>query len=182
MTTGSSDAVLPCCARSVPLGLRFRGRPHPHPPSELGSRWRRLPAGRRALLVLVHSRRDDTFAGLAAAFGVGVATAHRYVTEVIDLLSDLAPDLRRAMRTAQRKAYIILDGTLVPTDRPAGDNDRLFYSGKHRRHGVNFQFLTDPHGELIRAPPALPADRSPRARHYRRPHPTGNRLLRRQGI
>ncbi|WP_240808515.1 MULTISPECIES: transposase family protein [Actinomadura] len=44
---------------------------------------------------------------MAAAFGVGAATAHRYVTEVIELLAELAPDLRQAMRTAQRKAYVI---------------------------------------------------------------------------
>ncbi|MEV3927619.1 transposase family protein [Actinomadura coerulea] len=37
----------------------------------------RLPA----LLVLVHLRRNETFAGLAAAFGVGAATTHRYATE-----------------------------------------------------------------------------------------------------
>jgi hypothetical protein len=122
----------------------------------IGSRWRALPPGRQAVLVLVHLRRNETFAGLAAAFGVGVATAHRYVTEVVDLLAALAPDLRQAMRIAQRKAYVILDGTLVAIDRLSGENDRLYYSGKHRRHGVNVQFLTCPHGELIWASPALP--------------------------
>jgi hypothetical protein len=123
---------------------------------EIGSRWRALPPGRQALLVLVHLRRNETFAGLAVAFGIGVATAHRYVTEVIALLSDLAPDLRQALRIAARKAYVILDGTLVATDRLGGANDRLHYSGKHHRHGVNLQFLTDPHGHLIWASPALP--------------------------
>lgn len=57
---------------------------------------------------------------------------------------------------AQRKAYIILDGTLIATDRLSGDNDRLFYSGKHRRHGMNMQLLTNPHGELVGASSALP--------------------------
>ncbi|HEY8478514.1 MAG TPA: transposase family protein [Spirillospora sp.] len=122
----------------------------------IGSRWRVLPAGRQALLVLVHLRRNETFPRLAAAFGIGVATAHRYVTEVIALLADLAPDLREAMRMAARKAYVILDGTLAPIDRLTGEADRLYYSAKHRRHGVNIQFLTDPHGELIWASPALP--------------------------
>jgi hypothetical protein len=122
----------------------------------VGSRWRRLQPDRQALLVLVHLRRNETFAALAAAFDVGAATAHRYVTEVIELLAELAPDLRQAMRIAQRKAYVILDGTLVATDRLSGAADRLHYSGKHRRHGVNVQFLTDPHGELIWASPALP--------------------------
>lgn len=124
--------------------------------SRIGSRWRALSPHRQALLVLVHLRRNDTFTRLAAAFGIGAATAHRYVSEVIALLADLAPDLREAMRTAQRKAYVILDGTLAPIDRLSGANDRLYYSGKHHRHGVNIQFLTGPHGELIWASPALP--------------------------
>ncbi|WP_067804337.1 transposase family protein [Actinomadura formosensis] len=84
------------------------------------------------------------------------ATAHRYVTEVIDLLAEPAPDLRQALRIARRKAQVVLDGTLAPIDRLPGADDRPHYSGKHRRHGVNVQFLTDPHGELIWAPPALP--------------------------
>lgn len=124
--------------------------------AELGSRWRRLPPGRQALLVLVYLRRNETFARLAAEFGVGAATAHRYVSEVVDLLAELAPDLRQALRIARRKAYVVLDGTLAPIDRLSGAGDRLYYSGKHRRHGVNVQFLTDPHGELIWASPALP--------------------------
>ncbi|MFB4308384.1 transposase family protein [Actinomadura sp. GTD37] len=122
--------------------------------SRIGSRWRALSPQRQALLV--HLRHNDTFARLAAAFGIGTATAHRYVTEVIALLADLAPDLRKAMRIAQRKAYVILDGTLAPTDRLSGPNDRLYYSGKHHRHGVNIQFLTGPHGEPIWASPVLP--------------------------
>jgi len=122
----------------------------------IGSRWRALPSGSQALLVLVHLRCNETFARLAAAFGVGIATAHRYVTEVIALLADLAPDLREAMRICQRKAYVVLDGTLAPIDRLSGAGDRLYYSGKHHRHGVNIQFLTDPHGRLIWASPALP--------------------------
>lgn len=120
----------------------------------LRSRWRRLAPGRQALLV--HLRRNETFAELAAAFGIGAATAHRYVTEVVDLLAELAPDLRRALRTAAREAYLILDGTLAPIDRLSGAGDRLHYSAKHRRHGVNIQFLTDPHGEPIWASPARP--------------------------
>lgn len=60
------------------------------------------------------------------------------------------------MRIAARKAFVILDGTLVPIDRLSGADDRRFYSGKHRRHGVNVQFLADPHGRLIRASAVLP--------------------------
>ncbi|MGI8332718.1 transposase family protein [Actinomadura scrupuli] len=122
----------------------------------IGSRWRKLPPGSQALLVLAHLRRNLTCTELAAGFGIGVATAYRYVAEVVDLLAELAPDLREAVRVAARKAYVILDGTLVPTDRLGGQDDRRYYSGKHHRHGVNLQFLTDPHGRLIWASPALP--------------------------
>lgn len=34
--------------------------------------------------------------------------------------------------------------------------DRPFYSGKHRRHGMNVQVLADPFGRLLWASPALP--------------------------
>jgi DDE superfamily endonuclease len=45
--------------------------------SSIGSRWRKLPAGRQALLVLAHLRYGDTYTRLAAGFGVGVATVYR---------------------------------------------------------------------------------------------------------
>jgi hypothetical protein len=49
---------------------------------------------------------------------------------------------------------VILDGTLLPTDRIAAD--RPFCSGKHKRHGMNVQVLTDPFGRLMWVSPALP--------------------------
>ena len=41
------------------------------------SRWRRLHSGRQALLVLAYLRKGETFAELAAGFGIGTATAWR---------------------------------------------------------------------------------------------------------
>jgi hypothetical protein len=120
----------------------------------IGARWRRLTCGRRALMALAHLRCGHTFAQLAAGFGVGLATAHRYVSEAVDVLAVLAPTLQQAMAVAARKAFPILDGTLLPIDRLAAD--RPFYSGKHRRHGMNIQVLTDPFGKLVWASPALP--------------------------
>ncbi|GGO47721.1 hypothetical protein GCM10012287_21000 [Streptomyces daqingensis] len=49
---------------------------------------------------------------------------------------------------------MILDGTLLPIDRIAAD--RPFYSGKHKKHGMNVQVITDPHGRPLWASPALP--------------------------
>lgn len=50
---------------------------------DIGSRWRRLSAGRQALLTLAHLRVGHTYAQLAAGFGVGTTTAYRYVTEAV---------------------------------------------------------------------------------------------------
>jgi Helix-turn-helix of DDE superfamily endonuclease/DDE superfamily endonuclease len=121
---------------------------------EIGSRWRRLIPGRQALLVLARLRRGDTYAQLAAGFRVGIATVYRYIRETVGLLAALAPTLTDAVKTAQTKAYVILDGTLLPIDRVAAD--RPYYAGKHKRHGMNVQVLADPLGRLIWASPALP--------------------------
>jgi hypothetical protein len=45
--------------------------------------------------------------------------------------------LRQAVRAAKKAgwAYVVLDGTLIPVDRVAAD--RPFYSGKHKKHGMN---------------------------------------------
>jgi hypothetical protein len=120
----------------------------------IGSRWRRLSAGRQALLTLAHLRVGHTYAQLAAGFGVGTTTAYRYVTEAVDLLAALAPTLADAVQAASTKAYLILDGTLLPIDRIAAD--RPFYSGKHKKHGMNVQVIADPFGRLLWASPALP--------------------------
>lgn len=120
----------------------------------IGSRWRRLSSGRQALLVLAHLRCGDTYAQLAAGFGVGIATVYRYVREALDVLGALAPSLPQAMGTGTAKAFVILDGRLLPIDRIAAD--RPFHSGKHKKHGMNVQVLADPFGRLLWASPALP--------------------------
>ncbi|MGW1898921.1 transposase family protein [Streptomyces hirsutus] len=124
------------------------------PPRHARPRWRRLSVGRQALLTLAHLRVGHTYAQLAAGFGVGTTTAYRYVTEAVQLLATLALSLTDAVRTASVKAYLILDGTLLPIDRIAAD--RPYYSGKHRKHGMNVQVLADPFGRLLWASPALP--------------------------
>jgi hypothetical protein len=43
--------------------------------------------GQQALLVLVYPRKGETFVSLAAGFGIGTATAWRYVEETVALLA-----------------------------------------------------------------------------------------------
>ncbi|TDC00145.1 IS5/IS1182 family transposase [Micromonospora fluostatini] len=118
------------------------------------SRWRRLDPGRQALLALAHLHNGDTYTRLAAGFDVSIATAWRYVQEAIALLAAAADTLTTAMDRIRRLAYAILDGTLIPIDRVA--NQRPYYSGKHKRHGVNVQVIADAAGRLVWASPALP--------------------------
>ncbi len=94
----------------------------------IGSPWRKLNPGQQALLVLACLRKGETFASLAAGFGIGTATAWRYVEETVALLAARAARLRKAVRDAARAghAYVVLDGTLIPIDRVA--TDRPFYS------------------------------------------------------
>lgn len=78
----------------------------------------------------------------------------RCIREATEVLAALAPTPAEAMTTIREKAFVILDGTLLPIDRIAADTP--YYSGKHKRHGMNVQVLTDPFGRLLRASPALP--------------------------
>lgn len=70
--------------------------------ASIGSLWRKLNAGQQALLVLVHLRKGEPFAQVAAGFGVGTTTAWRYVTETVALLAARAPELGHAGRCGTR--------------------------------------------------------------------------------
>src|SRR6201981_2677286 len=122
----------------------------------IGSCWRKLNPGQQALLVLAYLRKGETFADLAAGFGVGTTTAWRYVNETTELLAARAPKLRQAIRAAAKAgwAYVVLDGTLIPVDRVAADGP--FYSGEHRRHGMNLQVIASPDGDILWVSGPLP--------------------------
>jgi hypothetical protein len=106
--------------------------------------------------VLAHLRNGDTRDRLAGGFVVSATTVWRYIREAVDLLAAAAPTLDQAMRRIGGLAYAILDGTLIPIDRLGGSANRCYFSGKHRRHGVNAQVIGDPHGRLMWVSPALP--------------------------
>jgi DDE superfamily endonuclease len=122
----------------------------------IGSCWRKLDPGQQALLVLAYLRKGETFAELAAGSGVGTTTAWRYVDETVALLAARAPKLRTAIGDAKKAgyAYVVVDGTLIPVGRVAAD--RPFYSGKHKRHGMNLQVIASPKGDILWVSGALP--------------------------
>ncbi|GAA0934354.1 transposase family protein [Streptomyces thermoalcalitolerans] len=121
---------------------------------ELNSRRRKLGCFRQALLVLVHLRKNETLAQLAAAFGVSTATAGRYVNETAGLLAEHAPSLHQALHKPPPEGFVILDGTLTATDRIRADEP--YYSMKHRRHGMNVQVVAAPDGTPLWFSRALP--------------------------
>jgi len=105
----------------------------------------------QAVLVLRWFRDRTDLAALARDAGVAVCTAYRYLHEGIRVLAAQAPDLDQALRTARARdlPFVLLDGTLIGTDRVAARTDRgndAWYSGKHKRHGANVQVLADPTG------------------------------------
>lgn len=120
---------------------------------EIGTRWRRLPASRRALLALAHLRCGDTYAQLAAGFDIGIATVYRYIREAVEALATSPrPWPRRCKQSGSRRS----SSSTAPCCRSTAAADTPYYSGKHKRHGMNVQVLTDPLGRLLRVSPALP--------------------------
>jgi hypothetical protein len=67
----------------------------------------------------------------------------------VALLADRSPKLRQALRDAKDAghAYLVIDR--VAADRP-------FYSGKHRRHGMNLQVISSPDGDIVWVSGPLP--------------------------
>ena len=129
--------------------------------AQRATRWRKLTAGRQALLVVAYLRKGETYTDLACGFRIGTSTVYRYVREAVALLAAMAPTLADAIEVARAKAFVILDGTLLRIDRVgmASGRDRPYYSGKHKAHGVNVQVIADPVGRLVWISPALPGAR-----------------------
>jgi hypothetical protein len=129
--------------------------------NERATRWRKLSAGRQALLVVAYLRKGETYSELACGFQIGTSTVYRYLREAIGLLAAMAPTLDQAIEVARRKAFVIVVGTLLRIDRVGMGSgyDRAFYSGKHKCLGVNVQVIADPAGRLVWISPTLPGAR-----------------------
>ncbi|WP_405576368.1 transposase family protein [Streptomyces sp. NBC_01092] len=111
---------------------------------ELRSPWRTLSCFRQALPALAHLRKNETYRQVGAGFGVSEATAWHYVDETIDILASWAPGLHEALTGLGEGDFVIVDGTLIPTDRIK--TDEPYYSQKHRKHGMNVQVIARPDG------------------------------------
>ena len=106
----------------------------------------------QALLVLRWFREDADMKVLAADTEISIATGYRYLHEGIDALAAQAPDLHQVLEAGKAAGWthVVLDGTLIPTDRcrtknPDTGHD-LWFSGKHRAHGGNVQVVCGPDG------------------------------------
>ena len=118
-------------------------------------RKRGTPRGSRALscfwqaVMGLRWFRDRTTAdALARDHGVSRATAYRYLDEVILVLAEQAPDLRRALERAKDEgsSHVILDGKIISCDRckeptlsVRGQVIDLWYSGKAHVHPSGWQ-------------------------------------------
>ena len=79
----------------------------------------------------------------------------------MELLGARTPKLRQAVRDAAkaRYAYVVVDRTVILIDRVAAD--RPFYSGKHRKHGMNLHVIASPGDDILwvsGAPPRPASD------------------------
>lgn len=118
--------------------------------------------GRRALGVFSHAvlvlrwfREAAPIQILARDNEIGVSTCYRYLHEAITVLAGQASELPEVLleRLAAGDTHVILDGTVIRSDRVAvtTDNEQgktinLWYSGKHKAFGGNVQFLATADG------------------------------------
>jgi len=134
---------------------------------ELGTRagTRALTCWKQAVFALAWFRARPDIRRLGAGSGISQATAYRYKDEAVEVLAARAPSLRQALDKAagQGLAYLILDGTLISSDRCAakktsrkGQEIDAWYSAKAREPAGNVQALSAPGGVPLWVSDVLP--------------------------
>lgn len=134
---------------------------------ELGTRdgTRALTCWKQAVFAVAWFRDRPDIRRLGAGFGISQATAYRYKDEAVGVLAAKAPSLREALEKAveQGLPYLILDGTLVCSDRCAekktskkGKEIDTWYSGKAHAPAGNVQALAAPGGVPLWVSDVLP--------------------------
>lgn len=134
---------------------------------EIGTRdgTRALTCWKQAIFALAWFRDRPDIRRLGQGSGISQATAYRYKDEAIEVLAAKAPTLREALDKAAEQGlpYLILDGTLISSDRCAGKKtskkgreiDR-WYSGKAHHPAGNVQALSAPGGVPLWVSDVLP--------------------------
>jgi hypothetical protein len=134
---------------------------------EIGTRTgtRALTCWKQAVFALAWFRDRPDIPRLGRGFGISQATAYRYKDEAAEVLAAKAPSLREALDKAveQGLAYLILDGTLISSDRCAdkktsrkGKEIDKWYSGKAHHAAGNVQSLAAPGGVPLWVSDVLP--------------------------
>lgn len=123
---------------------------------------RALTCFRQAVLVLRWLLDGTRMAQLARDNGISRSTGYDNLHEGIAVLAARAPALHSALLAAKAAGYdyVLLDGTLIETDRvstpgPTPGVD-LWWSAKYKNHGGNVQVLTAPDGWPLWTSPVRP--------------------------
>ena len=87
-------ACLSVRAAAVAADAHLRRWPAAHALKKTGSRWRKLPSGKIALIVLATLRHDHRLADMAGGNGVSASTIHRRAWEIIGLPAPEPPSPR----------------------------------------------------------------------------------------
>jgi hypothetical protein len=134
---------------------------------EIGTRdgTRALTCWKQAVFTLAWFRDRPDIRRLGQGFGISQATAYRYKDEAVEVLAAEAPTLRETLERAveQGLPYLILDGTLISSDRCAdkktsrkGKEIDKWYSGKAHEPAGNVQALAAPGGVPLWVSDVLP--------------------------
>ena len=124
-----------------------------------------LTCWKQAVFAIAWFRDRPDIRRLGAGFGISQATAYRYKDEAAEVLAATAPTLHQALDRAveQGLPYLILDGTLISSDRCAGKKTSKkgreidkWYSGKAHEPAGNVQALTAPGGVPLWVSGVLP--------------------------
>lgn len=123
---------------------------------------RALSCFKQSVLVLRWMLDGTRMTQLVRDNNISTSTGYDYLHEGITVLAAQAPGLHSALLAAQAAGYdyVLLDGTLIETDRvstpgPTAGVD-LWWSKKHKNHGGNIQVLTAPDGWPLWTSPVRP--------------------------
>lgn len=123
---------------------------------------RALTCYRQAVLVLRRLLDGTRMSQLARDNTISKSTGYDNLHEGIAVLAAQAPDLHAALLAAKAAGYdyVLLDGTLIETDRvstpgPTPGVD-LWWSKKHKNHGGNIQVVCAPDGWPLWTSPVRP--------------------------